>query len=354
MLTRATSFARPPKWPVFIELFVSFSLASCPLFADPGSSDPGGGQADVLPRLEYRAAPGCPTEAEFRRLLREELERNAEHGVDARTFRVAIQKSALGFRGELLIFSAEEVSERSFEGKICSEAAQALALALIFSLDPDALPPKSQSSPAAPEKAPGASSEPTRAPPMPAPDEKSSAPLSFGGALVGGATGLFGSVLLPYAGISGYLDYTWAPSRVTTLRLELTYASYQTPDLSLQALPAFTVECVPVGVRFDESWMLGLGPSLGAVRVESEAKANLVSRSPAVRTLPKLGAVGRLRFTPGGQGKIRWFGSVSAEGFSVLSGVEYLAADTQDRSLLRVEPGLNFRGGLELGALWSP
>lgn len=353
MLRRATSFTRPRKWLVFIELLASLGLISCPLAADTSGIRKETDRDVALPRLVYRAVEGCPSEAEFRRLLRDELERNSESGVDARTFRVEIRKSPRGFRGELRIFAADDVSERAFEGKTCSEAAQALALALVFSLDPEAHPPPAESSRGAPQGGPGAVSDPPRLPLQAPRKENSSATVWIGAAVVGGGTGLVGSELHPYVGISGYLDYAWTPDRLATLRLELAYWSHETSDLSVQALPSFTAECIPLGFRFGERWLLGLGPSVGAIRLESEAKGSLVNRSTAVRTLPALGVVGRLRLTPFGQRKFTWFGSMSAEGFSALSGLDYLAAGAQDRSLLRVEPGLNFRASLELGVLLS-
>ena len=128
--------------------------------------------AQVEPiRLEYSAAPECPTVSDFARgvfsrTARARLAQEAE--ASARTFVVALGKNASGFAGSLVVREADgTTTAREVTGADCATVAEALALATSLAIDPNAsLEPNPE-----PAGAPSATPEPPPAakPPPPAP-----------------------------------------------------------------------------------------------------------------------------------------------------------------------------------------
>ena len=97
-------------------------------------------------RVEYTAAPGCPSGADFLRavLARTSRVRRAASGEQARTFQVNIHETDAGkLSGEFSIAEPQEPEQasdkRAITGDSCREVFDALSLFAALSVDPEAL-----------------------------------------------------------------------------------------------------------------------------------------------------------------------------------------------------------------------
>ncbi len=92
-------------------------------------------------RIEYRAAPPCPSEAQFvaevgKRTTRARL---ATAPSDVRTFIVLIEQKRGRVSGSLVIREREQTTvARTVEGEQCKDVSSALALATALAIDPNA------------------------------------------------------------------------------------------------------------------------------------------------------------------------------------------------------------------------
>jgi hypothetical protein len=101
-----------------------------------------GDSGDAAPlRVVYDAPEGCPDHEAFiaQVLARSDRIVSAVEGQDAREFRVAIRRHADGFEGDVQsTLGSAETSRRSVPGTSCASVAEALALIVALSLDPQA------------------------------------------------------------------------------------------------------------------------------------------------------------------------------------------------------------------------
>lgn len=105
------------------------TLATTPVRAD---------QEPIL--LEYSADPGCPSGADFERMVFERAH-SARPALDqeaARLFTVTIRKTAQGVQGSLTVREAGVNLVRQVRGKSCRQLASVLALAAALAIDPAA------------------------------------------------------------------------------------------------------------------------------------------------------------------------------------------------------------------------
>jgi hypothetical protein len=188
--------------------------------------------AQVEPiRLEYSAAPECPSAADFARgvlsrTARARLAREAE--ASARTFVVALGKSGSGFAGNLVVREADgTTSAREVTGADCATVAEALALATSLAIDPNAsLEPKPEpgGTPNAPATPPPVAKPPPTGSSPGSPDDGTAAPGAWAARAALGprvATGIG-----PELALGGSVSVAWAARRpnraLSSLGVELT------------------------------------------------------------------------------------------------------------------------------------
>jgi hypothetical protein len=118
---------------VFPFLGVVVGLLSC-LATTPARAD----QEPIL--LEYSADPGCPSGAEFERMVFERAHkaRPALAQEPARLFAVTIRDTKHGVQGSLTVSEGGVNLVRQVQGKNCRQLASVLALAAALAIDPAA------------------------------------------------------------------------------------------------------------------------------------------------------------------------------------------------------------------------
>lgn len=98
-------------------------------------------------RLEYVADEGCPSAAEFERMVFERTHsaRPAHADEVARLFSVTLERDPRTVRGSLTVRDGEQTLVRQVNGRDCADLASVLALATALAIDPSAelLPPGS-------------------------------------------------------------------------------------------------------------------------------------------------------------------------------------------------------------------
>ncbi|WP_437722111.1 hypothetical protein [Sorangium sp. So ce861] len=122
-------------------------------------------------RIEYRAAAGCPTEADFRALVSARLRRPVEEADAASAYVVTIEEIDRRFAGRLGVRASDgAASDRDVAGDTCDDVVAALAVVTALAIDaqaadaPAPMPSASASAAAASER-PAAASERAAAPP---------------------------------------------------------------------------------------------------------------------------------------------------------------------------------------------
>ncbi|WP_437288921.1 hypothetical protein [Sorangium sp. So ce406] len=124
-------------------------------------------------QLEYRAAAGCPTEADFRERVVARLRRPLGEADAANAYVVTIEKSDRRFTGRLGVRAADgAASDRDVSGDTCDDVVAALAVVTALAIGARAADaPATVAAPAA-----SASASAAAVPPAPAGDERPPAP----------------------------------------------------------------------------------------------------------------------------------------------------------------------------------